>query len=934
MIMRSLRVLAGVGVLAGALGVLAVPALALEAPIVREATAVTATSAVLHGELDPLAAAGEALTYDFTYQQSGSECAAGFTVPEPAAGAAGAAEEAVNAPVSALQPNAEYTFCVVAFNQADEPFASAPETFKTLAVKPTLTGAHATGETATGASVEAMVNPENEATSCVLEYGTTLAYGSETGCGAPEGFGEQAVSASVSYLQPDTTYHFRVLVGNATGSEAEVGEFTTAALAAPSVTEESASADATSATVRAQVNPGYQTTKYLVEYSSSEAGGVLQAPVTTANGTTHLNADGGVQTASVSTGAVLVPGHTYYYRVVAVNATSAGDGVVQSFATVPAPSTGTPTAVTATSATFNGTLSPLNSEVATQYSFTYNLGGECAGIATATEEAGTGAGGELAEAANVTELQPNAAYTVCFVTSNLFGSQEGPRVHFTTLEAPPTIEAESASAPSPFEAVMEASINPNNERTSYEFEYSASESGGELQAPITTVKGTSGIPAGYGGQLVAVFTGSSLGAAKTYYYRVVAENGTGPAVKDTVQEVTTPAAEAPVIYSESASPISGSSETLEAELNTGYQATSYSFQYAETEAMVLEGHGTLLAGGTLPTESILTGPGGHAAATLTGLTPNKRYYYRVLASNASGPAKKLPNIARFTSSSAPSATTSAAGGFTPTSVTLAGSINADGLATSYYFQYGGTIAYGHQTPPAQAGEGTSPALYTTLLNGLEPGRTYHYRIVATNENHGTPQTTYGQDETFTMPATPPTLTATTVSAITENTATITAQLDPQGLPTRYELQAGPAPTLLAPQAFGDTSNPTTTTITLAASTLAPGTLYYYKLTAANNDGNTETTGIFTTTPTPTTPASTSTPPTIPYTAIQTIEAKEKQEESKPPLAPKPVTRHEHLIKALQNCRKQHNKHKRITCEKQAHQKYGTTKPKNKPHHPA
>jgi phosphodiesterase/alkaline phosphatase D-like protein len=318
------------------------------------------------------------------------------------------------------------------------------------------------------------------------------------------------------------------------------------------------------------------------------------------------------------------------------------------------------------------------------------------------------------------------------------------------------------------------------------------------------------------------------------------------------------------------------------------------------------------------------GPVEHATATATGLQPNKRYYYRVLASNATGPAKKLVSVARFTSSSVPGATTTTADGFTPTSVTLAGEVDPDGLATSYYFQYGGTSSYGHQTPPAPAGQGTTPAPYSTLLEGLEPGRTYHYRIVAENENHGTRQTGYGQDETFTMPSTPPTLTGATITAITQNTATITATLNPQGLPTRYELQAGPTPTLLTPQTSGDTTSTTPAPIALPLNGLAPATVYYYTLTATNPDGNTKTEGAFTTAPAP---AAAAPPPAltiVPFSTIAELDAKEAKE-NKPP---KPLTNHEKLVKALKACKKDKNKHKRNTCEKQAHQKYGPKK-KNK-----
>jgi hypothetical protein len=95
---------------------------------------------------------------------------------------------------------------------------------------------------------------------------------------------------------------------------------------------------------------------------------------------------------------------------------------------------------------------------------------------------------------------------------------------------------------------------------------------------------------------------------------------------------------------------------------------------------------------------------------------------------------------------APSAATGAAGAITGSSATLAGTVDAKGVATTYRFEYGTTTAYGHATPSATAGSG--PA--TATVEGLTPGTTYHYRIVATNAG-GIAQ---GNDATFTTTAAP------------------------------------------------------------------------------------------------------------------------------------------------------------------------------------
>jgi len=60
------------------------------------------------------------------------------------------------------------------------------------------------------------------------------------------------------------------------------------------------------------------------------------------------------------------------------------------------------------------------------------------------------------------------------------------------------------------------------------------------------------------------------------------------------------------------------------------------------------------------------------------------------------------------------------------------------------FQYGATSGYGGQTPLAPAGNGTISIKLSQTITGLQPGTTYHYRIVAVN-GAGTAN---GGDRTF------------------------------------------------------------------------------------------------------------------------------------------------------------------------------------------
>jgi hypothetical protein len=81
-------------------------------------------------------------------------------------------------------------------------------------------------------------------------------------------------------------------------------------------------------------------------------------------------------------------------------------------------------------------------------------------------------------------------------------------------------------------------------------------------------------------------------------------------------------------------------------------------------------------------------------------------------------------------SPSPTAYTGVAAETTTSSTTLKGSINPGGQQTSYYFQYGASVAYGAQTPATVAGSGSQTIHVTAPLVGLLPGVTYHFRLVA------------------------------------------------------------------------------------------------------------------------------------------------------------------------------------------------------------
>jgi hypothetical protein len=102
---------------------------------------------------------------------------------------------------------------------------------------------------------------------------------------------------------------------------------------------------------------------------------------------------------------------------------------------------------------------------------------------------------------------------------------------------------------------------------------------------------------------------------------------------------------------------------------------------------------------------------------------------------------------------------------TPTTATLNANVNPNGHATTCYFEWGTSVAYGNNTTTQSIGSGTSNVAVNAGISGLTLGITYHFRIVA-NNSFGT---SYGSDMSFTPGAAAVTTTAAT--AITATTAT-------------------------------------------------------------------------------------------------------------------------------------------------------------------
>src|SRR4051812_28964940 len=80
----------------------------------------------------------------------------------------------------------------------------------------------------------------------------------------------------------------------------------------------------------------------------------------------------------------------------------------------------------------------------------------------------------------------------------------------------------------------------------------------------------------------------------------------------------------------------------------------------------------------------------------------------------------------------PSATTGAATGVGQATATVNGTVDPQGAATTYHFEYGTSNSYGLHSDEHDAGAGSGAVAVQAGLTGLTADTTYHYRVVATN----------------------------------------------------------------------------------------------------------------------------------------------------------------------------------------------------------
>lgn len=269
--------------------------------------------------------------------------------------------------------------------------------------------------------------------------------------------------------------------------------------------------------------------------------------------------------------------------------------------------------------------------------------------------------------------------------------------------------------------------------------------------------------------------------------------------------------------------VGSTSATVTGSIDPGGQATTWYVEYGKSTS-----YGS-------KTASASAGSGSSAvtvSANLSGLASGTTYHYRIVATNGTGTDHGADAV--FTTSVPPVATTGSASGIGPTSATLNGTVDPNGRDTTYYFEYGTTSSYGTKTSTKSAGSSTSPQSESAAITGLQAGRTYHFRLVASSDAG----TSTGKDATFATSGAPSVSTGDATS-LAPTSATLTGAVTPNGLSTTWWFEYGTTTgygSKTGSHAAGSAS--TESKVSLAVKSLKIGTAYHYRLVAQNASGKT------------------------------------------------------------------------------------------------
>jgi sugar lactone lactonase YvrE len=316
---------------------------------------VGAGEATLTGTVNPN---GSPATYRFKYDStSGGGETSLQTVGE------GTSAVKVSGFASSLQPHQTYAYQLVATNTNGQSLCG-NQTLETLPEAPVVSSEQVPtfAISQTAATLEALVNPNNEETHWHVEYATSPSLIGATSLPSPEGemaarYRDVPISQPASGLAPSTSYYWRAVASNTGGGIRQGAIVSFLTLPSTPATGSASEVASSSATVAGSFNSGGHHTHWYFEYGTAAC-----APTSCGQRTTEE--DGGAGTTLVEAKVALTklePLTTYHYRLVVANSTGPVHGPEQEVTTLPqAPAviTSPPAGISASSAVLAGEVVP------------------------------------------------------------------------------------------------------------------------------------------------------------------------------------------------------------------------------------------------------------------------------------------------------------------------------------------------------------------------------------------------------------------------------------------------------------------------------------------------------------------------------------------------------------------------------------------------
>lgn len=403
-----------------------------KAPAVETTAAseIASTTATLNGTINPKGVETKSCVFEYgTSLPSGKTAACS---PKPGKGES---PEAVSAKVTALTPATIYKYKLIDESSEAVKVEGGEISFTTKPAPeaPAVEDLAPESVTQTSATLKANVNPHGEATTCQFEYGTTNAYGTTVACPTAPGSGTSNVAEAlpVSGLLPSTTYHYRVVAKNGTGSTNGADkEFATLATVPPVVeTKAATEITATAATLNGAVNPkGIATKACTFEYGTSLPSGKTES-------CSPAPGSGQAAVAVSAKIASLTANTTYKFKLIDESAEAKkAEGGVLEFKTSPPPEAPaveelTPSPIGQTSATLRANVNPHGE--ATTCTFEYGTTASYGTTVPCPTAPGAG-NGNVEVSLPVTGLSAGTTYHFRVTATNKLGTLQGTDRQFAT----------------------------------------------------------------------------------------------------------------------------------------------------------------------------------------------------------------------------------------------------------------------------------------------------------------------------------------------------------------------------------------------------------------------------------------------------------------------------------------------------------------------